>query len=258
MAAAPSGEQHELRFEDERLVVVEVGGGIRAWDGVLDGYGEDEMCRSGRGQVLAPWPNRLSEGAYDWDGERHQLALSEPGSGSAIHGLVRWASWRAVERGDARVVMEHVIHPQPGYPFTLRLAVEYALGADGLTVTTSAENRGDRACPFGAGHHPYVAAPSGRVDDMLLQGKPIGATRYDDTLAIEPPWQIEAAGVVVWADEHWPYVQLFTGDDKPDVARRALAIEPMTCAPNAFRSGEDVVRLEPGARFEARWGIRRR
>jgi aldose 1-epimerase len=216
------------------------------------------MCRSGRGQVLAPWPNRLSEGAYDWDGERHQLALSEPGSGSAIHGLVRWASWRAVERGDARVVMEHVIHPQPGYPFTLRLAVEYALGADGLTVTTSAENRGDRACPFGAGHHPYVAAPSGRVDDMLLQGKPIGATRYDDTLAIEPPWQIEAAGVVVWADEHWPYVQLFTGDDKPDVARRALAIEPMTCAPNAFRSGEDVVRLEPGARFEARWGIRRR
>jgi len=254
---APSGEQFELRFGAQRAVVVEVGGGLRTYDGVLEGYGEDELCRSGRGQVLAPWPNRLSGGEYDFDGEHHQLALSEPKSSSAIHGLVRWASWYAIERDEARVVMEHVLHPQPGYPFTLRLRVEYRLGGDGLSVRTTAENIGARACPFGAGHHPYIAAPSGSVDDLLLQGTPIGARRYDDTLALEGPWRLEVGDVTVWADEHWRYVQLFTGDDKPDVARRALAVEPMTCPPNAFRNGEDVLRLEPGERFDGRWGITR-
>ena len=254
---APSGEQYEIAFGDARATIVEVGGGIREY-GPLDGYGLDEICASGRGQVLMPWPNRIEGGSYEFDGASHQLSLTEPSSRSAIHGLARWASWRAVEHAGARVVMEHVLHPQPGYPFTLRLQVEYALADDGLSVRTSAENLGDRACPFGAGHHPYIAAPSGRVDDMELQGSPIGDKRYDDTLPLEGPWQIDVGPVTVWADEHWKYVQLFTGDDKPDVARRAIAVEPMTCPPNAFRTGTDVIRLEPGGRFNGRWGIRPR
>ena len=39
---------------------------------------------------------------------------------------------------------------------------------------------------------------------------------------------------------------LFTGDPLPDVDRRSLAVEPMTCPPNAFRSGEALISLEPG------------
>jgi aldose 1-epimerase len=48
---------------------------------------------------------------------------------------------------------------------------------------------------------------------------------------------------------------VFTGDPLPDVARRSLAVEPMTCAPNAFRTGEGLLTLEPGASFTAEWGI---
>jgi aldose 1-epimerase len=254
MRVPPSGEQYEIAHGDRRAVIVEVGGGIREY-GPLDGYALDERALSGRGQVLAPWPNRIEQGRYELDGEQHQLALTEPEAGNAIHGLVRWASWHAVAHEPARVVMEHVLHPQPGYPFTVLLQVEYALDGDGLTVTTRAENIGDRACPFGAGHHPYIAAPSGRVDDMLLEGKPIGDRKLDDTKPIEGPWRLQVGDVTVWADEKWNYVQLFTGDDKPDVARRAIAVEPMTCPPNAFRTGVDVIRLEPGDRFEGRWGI---
>ena len=55
---------------------------------LLDGYGADEMCRSGRGQMLIPWPNRLQDGAYEFDGRRHQLPLNEPEQQNAIHGLV--------------------------------------------------------------------------------------------------------------------------------------------------------------------------
>jgi aldose 1-epimerase len=48
---------------------------------------------------------------------------------------------------------------------------------------------------------------------------------------------------------------LFTGDPLPDVNRRSLAVEPMTCPPDAFRSGHDLIRLEPGQSFTSAWGI---
>ena len=48
---------------------------------------------------------------------------------------------------------------------------------------------------------------------------------------------------------------LFTGDPLPDVSRRSLAVEPMTCPPNAFRTGEAVIRLEPGESATGTWGI---
>src|SRR5262249_27841148 len=170
MSRPPSGEQFEIAHGDRRAVIVEVGGGIREY-GPLLGYGVDELCSAGRGQVLAPWPNRIEGGAYEWEGETLQLGLSEPASGSAIHGLGRWANWRASERSGSHVVMEHVVHAQNGYPFVVKLSVAYELNDDGLAVTTRAENLGDRACPFGVGHHPYIA---GRVDDMILHGKPVG------------------------------------------------------------------------------------
>ena len=127
---APSGEQIEIAHGDQRAVVVEVGGGLREYtlDGrdVLDGYGPDEMSSSGRGQVLIPWPNRIQDGLYSFDGQDHQLPLDDVEEQDAIHGLVRWGSWIAGDRAENRVVMEHALHPQPGYPFSLALSVEYA------------------------------------------------------------------------------------------------------------------------------------
>jgi aldose 1-epimerase len=61
-------------------------------------------------------------------------------------------------------VLEHLLHPQPGYPFLVRLRFEYALADDGRSVRTTAENVGERACPFGAGHHPYIAC---NVDELF-------------------------------------------------------------------------------------------
>ena len=49
---------------------------------------------------------------------------------------------------------------------------------------------------------------------------------------------------------------LFTGDPLPDVHRRfSLAVEPMTCPPNAFRTGDGLIRLEPGSSFTGTWGV---
>ncbi|MGH2971909.1 MAG: aldose 1-epimerase family protein [Gaiellaceae bacterium] len=239
----PSGEQFEIRHGAHRVVVVEVGGGIREWAGVLDGYAEDAMCKSARGQVLAPWPNRLDEGRYQWDGVEHQVPLDEPPQ--AMHGLVRWRNWSAVARGEDRVELEHVLHPTPGFPFSLRLRVEYRLDSNGLTVHTKAENVGERALPFGVGHHPYIAR---HADEVFAPGE-----THDDARPFTG--EIAIADVTVWGDEHWRWLQLYTGDERPDVARRCVGVEPMTCRRDALRTGEDVIRLEPGDVWDGRWGI---
>ena len=63
------------------------------------------------------------------------------------------------------------------------------------------------------------------------------------------------AAVTLWVDESYRYLMLFTGDTRPDVSRRSLAVEPMTCPPNAFRTGDSLIRLEPGESAAATWGI---
>src|SRR5262249_29644186 len=102
-------------------------------------------------------------------GLRHQLPLNEPERRNAIHGLVRWAAWTATKRGSHRVVMEHVLYPQPGYPFSLRLSIEYALSVRGLRVRTRATNVGRFPCPYGSGAHPYLTLGTATIDRLLLR-----------------------------------------------------------------------------------------
>jgi aldose 1-epimerase len=296
----PSGRQFELVHGNHRAVVVEVGGGLRAYAvgdrEVLDGYAVDEICSSGRGQLLIPWPNRLEDGRYEFDGDEHQLPLDEPEHGNAIHGLVRWASWTATTRTPERIVLKHELHPRPGYPFALELRVDYTLSADGLRIETTATNTGTAPCPYGAGAHPYLTLGTPTVDELTLrapaatvldsdarglpvgdktvdgtqldfgQARPLGATRLDhaftdlqrgaDGLArVELADPSSGNGVTLWVDGAYGYLMLFTGDPLPDVARRSIAVEPMTCPPNAFRTGTSLTRLEPGESFTGVWGI---
>ena len=292
MAATPSGKQFELRSGDQHAVVTEVGAGLRSYSAggreLLDGYPVDALASSGRGQLLLPWPNRIRDGVYTLDGREHRLPLNEPERGNAIHGLVRWSSWTPVEEAADRVVLTHVLRPQPGYPFTLELRVEYSLGSDGLTVRTTAANAGADPCPYGAGSHPYVAVRS--VDDAVLRlpassilesderGIPVGSSPVEGAFDFRAPRPLGSVqldhcftdlerdedgyarvgvdDITLWVDESYPYLMVFTGDALPAAERRrSIAVEPMTCAPNAFATGDGLVVLEPGEEHAAAWGI---
>jgi aldose 1-epimerase len=172
-AVPPSGEQFEIVRGDQRATIVEVGGGIREYvvrdRDVLDSYPLEEMCDGAHGMPLIPWPNRLRDGWYSFDGEAYQLALTEPSTGNAIHGLVRWRNWRPLERAPDRVVMGTRLHPLQGWPFPLDIAIAYSLADDGLTVETGLTNIGHRPCPVGWGQHPYLSAgPGWKVDECRL------------------------------------------------------------------------------------------
>lgn len=297
---APSGEQITIVAGDQQAVVVEVGGGLRSYSvggrDLVDGYSADEMSSSGRGQVLIPWPNRLQDGAYEFDGRHHQLPLNEPERHNAIHGLVRWTPWTIGEREPDRVTMEHVLYPQPGDPFSLRIRIEYWLSHGGLKVRTTATNIGSDACPYGSGAHPYLTLGTATINRLELRapartvlqsderGLPVSAqavesTEYDfrklrridsteldhaftdlerdhDGLArVELRDPDNKTQVSLWVDQSYSYLMLFTGDPLANVRRRSLAVEPMTCPPNAFRTGDSLIRLEPGSSFAGTWGI---
>lgn len=173
MTVLPSGEQFEIRHGSQRATIVEVGGGIREYEvegrAVLDPYGAEEMCDGAHGAPLIPWPNRLGDGRYSWEGADYQLPLTEPDRGNAIHGLLRWRNWRALERSADRVVMGIRLHPQSGWPFPLDVSVAYSLGEEGLVVQTGGRNIGLGPCPFASGQHPYLSAGAGAtLDDCTL------------------------------------------------------------------------------------------
>ena len=158
--------------DDQRATVVTVGGGLRTYDvdgrPVLDGYAADAMADGARGQTLVPWPNRVKDGKWTWQGESQQLALTEPEQHNAIHGLVRWLPWHVLEHTGNAVSVGCALYPQPGYPWPFDVRVSYSLDDDGLTVQTSITNNGTSPAPVAAGAHPYITVGTPTIDTALL------------------------------------------------------------------------------------------
>ncbi|MGL4173002.1 MAG: aldose 1-epimerase family protein [Actinomycetota bacterium] len=299
----PTGRQVTLRHGKHEVVTVAVAAGLRTYTvadrPLIDGFAEDEVPFGARGHTLVPWPNRIADGRYEFDGPQ-QLPLTEPDRRTAIHGLAQWVCWDAEKVRTDLVVWRYDVVPQPGWPTTLECRVEYRVGADGLTVRTSARNVGARPCLYGTGAHPYLTTGASRINDASLivpaatwfptderglptEGQSVTDTRYD--LRTREPlgekkidhaygglschadggWAVQlmqgGAGVELWADAAYRFVQIFTGDVlAPDQARRGVAVEPMTCLPDAFnasdRAAAGVVTLGPGDEHIGTWGLR--
>jgi aldose 1-epimerase len=300
----PSGAQFRIGHGDQRATVVEIGAAVREYRvgdrDVFQSYPEHDVSWAYHGAVLLPWPNRLRDGRYDFDGEPQQLALTEPSRHNAIHGLVSWRPWTLVEQAPACVTMACRILPTPGYPFHLDAVVTYELGDEGLTVATTLTNGGDRSLPCALGFHPYVSAgPAATLDECTLRMDVSRRLLVDERLI--PVGEVSVAGtaddfrqaqslqgrvldtgftdviadaagrsfvslagpdghaVEVWADANFGFWQVYTGDELPaPLARRSLAVEPMTAGANAFQTGQALRRLEPGEAATIRWGARLR
>ncbi len=301
MAKVPSGAQFEIAHGEQHAVIVEVGGGIRAYDvggaEVLQPYAVDKMCDGAHGAPLVPWPNRLGDGRYRFGGTDYQVALTEPEKNNAIHGFLRWRSWNCLEHENDHVVMATTLFPLLGYPFTLDVHVSYHLDETGLRVTTTATNAGDRAAPYACGQHPYLSPGVGTIDDCTLQlqadtrivtdpqrqlptgREDVDGTRFDfrnakrlGHLAVDDAFtdlhrdeqgrawvhleNPDGRLTSLWVDQAYPVIEIFTGDTlAPDRRRRGLGTEPMTGPPNAFQSGDELIRLEPGDTVSASWGV---
>jgi aldose 1-epimerase len=300
-----------LQDGDYRAVVTEVGGGLRVLrHGSLDlvrPYSADQVRPRFSGVLLAPWPNRVANGEYTFDGETHQLPITEPERSNALHGLVTWDRFTARDVTASSATLVDAIVPRIGYPFEVEVAVTYTLDAgSGLCTTVRARNTGSLPAPWGTAAHPYLRAGTPHVDDCLLTvpaeqvltvtpdrllpldvvtvdgteldfraPRLIGDTFVDhaytglradgdglarvrleslpDDTGSGAPTGVECA----WDPAVLPWVQVHTADTpEPENDRTGLAVEPMTCGPDAFNSGDDLVVLEPGGEHTVSWWLR--
>lgn len=299
MSAPPSGAQHEIALGEQRAVVAEVGAALRLYAvgdrDVIEPFGESEVQPASHGAVLLPWPNRLRDGRYTFDGVTYQVPLTEPERQVALHGLVCWERWSLAEHTASRVALELELVPTPGYPFALRSRLAYELTPRGLEVTFTTVNAGDAAAPYGVGFHPWLSPGEGSLDDCIVsidaetwvrtddrllpigdepvpahldfrEPRRLGETVLDDafvdaTFSAGRSW-VRLVGpdgrtAAAWMDASLRCWQACTGDAIPDpgYVRTGFAAEPMTCVADAFRSGERLIRLEPGQSHTVFWGL---
>ncbi|XAS67063.1 aldose 1-epimerase family protein [Micrococcaceae bacterium Sec5.7] len=272
-----------LRFEDRDLVVP---------------FEPDQVRPAFRGAILAPWPNRVVDGRYSFNGAEHRLSLTEPARGHALHGLVVWEDWTIAVRSDSSATLTCQIPAQDGYPFRLDLQVTYTLDDGGFQTEVTATNTGTGSAPYGTAPHPYLVGGAGPVDGWVLElpardvlhvtedrliPEGVGAVADTPSFDFRTPRLIgsteidhaftglirESAGEVrarvtgpdgsgtamTWGPE-CPWVQIHTADlPAPAATRVGLAVEPMTCPPDAFNTGTGLIILAPGESHEAQWTI---
>jgi len=297
-----TGEQFDLTLMASTgrisATVTEVGAGIRrlSIDGVdlVPPYDADVQRPAASGIVLVPWPNRVRDGLWRLDGAPQQLDITEVDRANAIHGLLRFTSYRVSARTEASITLGARVNPQHGYPFALETSVTYELVDAGLEVTHRVTNMADAPAPVALGAHPFftigdvepedltltlACATHIDVDDRML---PVGETPVEGTdldlrqgrrlveLTLDDGYADaemhdgicehhlaapDGRTVTVWGDENFAYWQVFTTATYPGQSK-ALAIEPMTAPADAFNSGRGLRWVAPSETWQASWGVR--
>ncbi|MCE7993972.1 MAG: hypothetical protein HEP71_18430 [Roseivirga sp.] len=240
--------------------------------------------------LLFPFPNRLANGVYEFEGKTYRFDLNDFGLPNALHGLVAdklftltsqgsdhskaWATAQLINTGD-----------QSSFPFPFGLEVTYTLSNQSLSIAFKVTNQGDGNMPFGLGWHPYfnlgqhisncaLKLPVCREieidENMIPNGKKSPSTCFDSYrslvgLTLDTCFEITDIGkenstfvklndiqvLEIWQDENHAYVQVFTPADG-----NTIAIEPMTCGIDALNTGEGIQVLAPGASMTMRCGVR--
>jgi aldose 1-epimerase len=138
-------------------------------------------------------------------------------------------------------------------------------GIDGSELCVGAERwleADDRKIPTGrllsVAGTSYDFRRSRRLQGVAMDTAFTGLARGGDGTARAELWSAGGGRrVTVWMDGHFDYLMLFTGDGLAEgERRRSIGVEPMTCAPDAFRNGLGLLVLEPGEHVSGSWGIR--
>lgn len=146
----------------------------------VDGYvdrAELDMQDGVRSGITVPFPNRIQNACYGFNGKTYDLLPDAPDGASRIiyHGLVRLHDFTLVEAQTAdggKVLLRLVTHMRPdehpGYPFALTIEVTYMFSNDGVDIAIVGTNNGEEAAPYAAGWHPYFKLPESLLEEWEL------------------------------------------------------------------------------------------
>jgi aldose 1-epimerase len=248
-----------------------------------------------KGSNLFPFPNRIKGGKYEFGGKSYQLNVNFPNENNAIHGLLFDQEFRVIENRDGDqgcklvVIYKPVTKPE-GYPFEYSLEVTYQWKAKvGFECTSRITNHSKEDIPVGVGWHPYFKIASEKVDELSLQFPAISVLEVDSKLiptGNSKPYSVfnkltqiadtqldhcfvlntesSPAEIIIQNQKTgfgykirqetgkrmYNYLQVYTPP-----TRKSIAIEPMTCIPDAFNNKTGLITLIPGKSTYTTWGV---
>jgi len=253
---------------------------------------QNSFMKSGR---LIPFPNRILNGTYTFDGTTFQLPVNEKARNNAIHGFFYNRNLAekgvTVDQNQASIQLEYDYSGDyPGYPFAFKVQLIYILmNSHEFKITSRIKNTDTRPLPLGEGWHPYFRFGK-KVDELFLkipstetlvlsnQMVPTGEILQNETFSkltqigdqqLDTVFRLKAEEGVSFAElvdkrenailrawqetgpRKYNFMVVFIPPD-----RQSIAIEPMTCATNAFNNHDGLIILEPGEVFEANHGVK--
>jgi aldose 1-epimerase len=256
-------------------------------------YPDDTPTPAASGVVLVPWPNRIRDGEWTQRGETRKLAVTDRSVHTASHGLLRYTAYQPVAESAASLTLRADVFPQTGYPFQLENVVTYTLSGSSLRVTHRLRNVGTADAPVALGTHPYFCMSDVATQDLTLAVDaesrfllderllPVGEAAVDAEVDLRRPRRLGDVSLNVgysavarddddrihgvltapdgrtldlWAGAGFDFLQVYTTDRYPGHPL-AVAIEPMTAAPDAFNSGVGLRWLAPGEEWTLEWGV---
>ncbi len=241
---------------------------------------------------LSPYPNRILNGQYTFNGKTYLFDKKFGTENNSIHGLVYNKPF-FVEKTEcagerAELVFSYKYRKEEeGYSFAYKLTVKYILHKNRLSCETKIENTDSGTIPIGDGWHPYFKL-SKKIDELQLllpacellsareliptgasepytnfsSFRKIGDTHFDSCFYVNEgsmPGEIKLLDaenktvLTYWQEQgtnKYRYFQLYTPP-----SRKSIAIEPMSCPPNAFNSKKDLILLEPKEQAILSWGF---
>ncbi|AKV55371.1 aldose 1-epimerase family protein [Bifidobacterium actinocoloniiforme DSM 22766] len=303
-----TGQQYSISHGDYQAIVTQQGATLRVLryrgKDLIASFRQDQAIPCSNGCVLVPFPNRIEDGEYRFDGKTYHMPIDEHERGTAIHGYGYRYYWQLDELSESSVSLSWRTPSLPYYPFDLLVTVSYVLDEDGLTMIVSAKNQGGERAPWAFGIHPWLSNGQDhrgdaiqadneacsllvpcrthvRVNDRLIPtGEETVQGDYDLTdgpslkgRSFDDAWcdpqrdrQGRSAAVLtrpdgirltLWGDKTINAWQVCTGTGFDASFRPAgVAVEPMTAYANAFRTGKDLVALEPGQTYTTQVGYR--
>jgi aldose 1-epimerase len=262
---------------------------------VLDGYETaDELIENkwAKNVILAPFPNRLRDGVYTHEGVMHSFPIKKSSGNNAIHGFCRDANMTVesvkMDADHAEMVCTHLYDADvhPAYPFRFLLKTVLTLRGATFTMGMYITNLDTKSMPVGMGWHPYFRFDGATASDISMQMpdcqlivvddrmlptgekvpfddfktlRQIKETRLDTGFVLKESAETNATVVLkfknkklkYWQNaQDWRFLQVFTPPH-----RDSVAVEPMSCAADAFNTGDGLKILMPKETFGGHFGV---
>ena len=260
-----------LNVDDSEVIIYEKGAYLYSWkirnkDVLLKG--NLELPTKGGMALLIPYANRVAGARYVFNGVEYVLPRKwwSPEEDNAIHGLVFDKEFSIDDVGHNYARLSYVLR-HSGYPTTLAINVEYTLYGDELKTVIIVRNIGNSEAPLVVGAHPYFIVsddwdievsgesyrcesinkiPTGRlVRDRLRRGD------WDDCFIVNDPIILKSSySKIIISRENMRYLHVYTG------AQSAVALEPMSGAPDAYHNGMGLLIIRPGEKMNFSFTIK--